>query len=328
VQNLYVLGGRQKKRTLKREAEWHLYERALILQLDPETQRSEVCVDYDTPPEARADETSSVLFKSGTLLGNRLYACTSTEVLIYEVPGFRRVGYISLPCFNDLHHVSLTSEGNLLAVSTGLDMVVEFTPQGEVLRQWNVLGGDPWQRFSPSVDYRKVASTKPHQSHPNFAFQIGKEIWVTRFMQRDAYCLTHPDQRVVVGVEGAHDGHLYKDRIYFTNVDGTVVVVDQKTFRVLQTVDLKAIDNEQKALLGWCRGLMIVDDQRVWVGFTRVRKTKFKENVLWVKHVFREVEAPTHIALYDVEAKKCLQDINLEKHGMNIVFSIFPVPAF
>jgi hypothetical protein len=33
---------------------------------------------------------------------------------------------------------------------------------------------------------------------------------------------------------------------------------------------------------------------------------------------------PSHIALYDIEDKCCLEEIDLEPYGMNIVFSILP----
>lgn len=321
---LYVTGGRQRKQILgKRSPEWNLYEKALIIELDIETQQSKICVEYESPPDSRPDKVYSILFKHGTLQGNKLYVCTSTEVLVYEVPAFRHVGYVSLPCFNDLHHVCPTANGTLLVASTGLDMVIEFTPAGKVLRQWNVLGGDPWGRFSEAVDYRKVSTTKPHKSHPNFVFQIGQEIWVTRAWQRDALCLTDSDKRIEIGLQTVHDGLVLGNSVYFTLVDGRVVVVDQRRLRVVEVIDLTTMDNEGRTVLGWCRGLMTIDENRMWVGFTRVRKTKWRENVLWIKQGFREVDKPTHIALYDVASKKRIREIDLEKHGMNIVFSMF-----
>lgn len=326
MSSLYVLGGRQKQKMLKMEREWHLYDRARVIEVNPDSLESRICLEYETPPEARADENASILFKAGALCDGCLYVCTSTEVAVYQVPGFKRVHYISLPCFNDLHHVCPAAQGHLLAVSTGLDMVVEFTLQSEVVRLWNVLGGDPWERFSPTVDYRKIASTKPHQSHPNFVFHLGDEIWVTRGQQRDAVCLTRPGRRIDIAVQFLHDGLVYNNKIYFTTVDGNIVIVDPATLRVEETVDLKTIDNERNALLGWCRGLMPLDENRFWVGFTRVRKTRFKQNVLWVKHVFRDIEMPTHIALYDLAARKCLQEIDVEKLGLNVVFGMVSVP--
>lgn len=320
---LYLTGAHQKKRLIKTEEEWNLYDEALIIRVDDETGTSETSLRYISPREVLANENSSIQFKAGTLHRNKIYVCTSTEVLIYEVPEFRRVNYLSLFCFNDLHHVAPTREGSLLVANTGLDMVLEVSPSGRVFREWGVMGDDPWERFSRTTDYRKISSTKPHRSHPNFVFQIGNDVWATRGWQKDAICLTCPDRRIDIGMAG-HDGQVYGDLIYFTTVDGNIVVADKTTLKVVERVDLKQIDNEERALLGWCRGLLRLDERKIWVGFTRVRKTKFMENIMWVKHVFHDVEKPTHIALYDLAAKKRLKEIDLEPFGMNIVYSIFP----
>ncbi|HEY2932974.1 MAG TPA: hypothetical protein VGK99_14615 [Acidobacteriota bacterium] len=228
MNKLYVTGGRQRKRLLKPDDEWTLYEKAVVLRVDPETTKAEIAVQYQTPPEACADENPSILFKSGTICSGRLYVVTATEVLIYNLPGFEQAGYVSIPCFNDLHHVSPTPEGNLAVVSTGLDLVVETALDSTVLREWDVLGGDTWKRFSRQTDYRKVPTTKPHMSHPNFVFYIGSELWVTRLMQRDAICLTRPGPRVSIDAEKPHDGVRYRDRIYFTTVDGKIVIASAR----------------------------------------------------------------------------------------------------
>ncbi|MGC2326147.1 MAG: hypothetical protein WA604_05490 [Candidatus Sulfotelmatobacter sp.] len=96
-------------------------------------------------------------------------------------------------------------------------MVVKFTPQGQVLAEWNVLREDPWFRFSRDVDYRKVDSTKPHQSHPYAFFQLGEEVWVIRHFQKDAICLTSPGKRINIDVEklrrlGPARPHSFHDR--------------------------------------------------------------------------------------------------------------------
>jgi hypothetical protein len=322
---LYVLGGKQRKLLLKAEQEWNLYESALILKLDTESGVVQTCVEYKTRSDARAHEHSSSIFKSGTLVGDVLYACTNTEILVFKLPQFEMINYISLPCFNDVHHVTPSCDGSLLVVSTGLDMVVRMTPRGENIEQWSVLGEPPWQRFSRDIDYRKVESTKPHQAHPNFAFELGSDVWVTRLRQRDAICLTDPNKRIDIALESPHDGLVRGSDIYFTLVDGRLVVVNAETLKVERVVDFKALD-DPNALLGWCRGLLPLEDDRMWVGFTRVRKTRIQENVLWVKRVFEEgmVEEATHISLYDLKNSRCLKEFDLEPYGMNIVFSIFP----
>ena len=325
---LYALGGRQRKLLIKDEEEFSLYESALILELDPNSGNVRTCVEYTSPNEVRAHEHSSVLFKAGTIVGKTLYACTSTEVIIFSLPEFHRIGYVSLPALNDVHHVTPTSDGNLLVANTGLDMVIKFNLRGEVLSEWAVLDEAPWSRFSRDTDYRKVDSTKPHQSHPNFVFELDGETWVTRFRQRDAICVDQPTRRIDIKTQSPHDGLICGDRIFFTTVDGTIVIANARTLQVDEVVDLKQI-NGSGALLGWCRGVLPVDDRRMWVGFTRVRKTKFRENILWAKHVFRPgmIEKPTHLALYDIVERKWIQEFDLEQHGMNAVFSVLPAAS-
>jgi hypothetical protein len=201
-----------------------LYEAALILHLDTESGTVRNCVEYKSPPEAKANPQSSNIFKSGSLVGNILYACTSTEVLIFKLPAFEQIGYISLPCFNDVHHVVPASDGTLIAANTGLDIVVRFTTEGKLLSAWSVLDESPWSRFSKTTDYRKIESTKPHKSHPHFVFELNEEIWVTRFHQRDAYCLSDSGKRIDIAVQRPHDGLLHANKLYFTTVDGKLVI--------------------------------------------------------------------------------------------------------
>jgi hypothetical protein len=327
---LYVLGGKQRKSLLKTpNQEWHWYERALILEVDTDSGKVRPRVEYKTPPEARASEKSSINFHAGTLVGNTLYTCTTTEVLVFRVPEFEQVGYFSLPSFNDVHHVTTSLDGNLLVVSTGLDMVIKCTPQGKVVEELNVLGENPWTRFSQAVDYRKVETTKPHASHPNFAFELDGELWVTRFNQRDAISLNGSGRRIDINLEKPHDGILRGDWIYFTTVDGKIVVVNRHSLQVEEIVDLRGIsDIGQLILPAWCRGLLPVDERRFWVGFTRIRKTQFKENIRWIKTVLQEgrLAKPTHIALYDIAEKRCCKEIDLEPYEMNTVFSILSAP--
>lgn len=330
---LYVLGGRERRPGINEPTpkdEWYLYEAARILEVDTGSGTVRTCVEYQSPPEVRAGNHKAAHFHSGAVLGNTLYTCTATEVLIYQLPDFKQVGYISLPCFNDLHHVTVASDGNLLLVSTGLEMVVKISPQGVTLAEWNVLGEEPWSRYSRAVDYRKVATTKPHISHPNFVFEVAGEVWVTRFHQHDAISLNGSARRIKLADEGVHDGLVWGDRILFTSVNGKIVVVNRHSLELEQVIDLRQIqDRDQLVLPAWCRGILPIDDRRIWVGFTRIRETIFRENVRWVKTVLREgtIVRPTHIALFDIVNKKCLEEFNLEPHGLNAVYGMFAAPT-
>lgn len=325
---LYVIGGRQRSRS-DGKPEWRLYEKGMILQIDPDTGRAETYVEYITPPEACAfEDDPSIVFKAGTVQGDILYACTQTEVLTYRLPHFEQQSYISLPCFNDIHHVRPSLEGNILIANTGLDMVLKVSPSGEVLREWDVLGEQPWQRFYRDVDYRKIVTTKPHKSHPNYVFYIGSDIWVTRFEQRDAVCLDRPEWRIEIGIERPHDGFVYGDSVYYTTVNGHIVIADLETKKMKEAIDLNAItdisDYHHTRPLGWCRGLQLIDNDHIIVGFSHLRVTKWRENVRWAK---RQVglsagQRPTRIALYDIKHKKLCWEHTLEEYGMDAIFSL------
>lgn len=323
MNSLYAIGGQQRSlRPLwAGNQNWNGYEKGLIVRIETETGDTKRCVDYVSPPEVCAEEDPAITFQAGTVWDGKLYICTQTEVLIYTLPAFEQVGYISLPCFNDVHHVRPTPDGNILVANAGLEMILEITITGEVRHVWNVLGEDPWDRFSHEVDYRKV-STKPHRSHPNYVFHVGEDIWVTRFHQGDALCLTNPEKRIHISTERIHDGVVHEGLVYFTTVHGNVVVANPNTLRVEEVIDLNSMHTEG-TLHGWCRGI-IVDRGKIWVGFSRIRPTKVRENVSWVMHGFKRV-LPTHVACYDLDRRRRVAEIDLEASGLGVVYSIFPV---
>jgi len=323
---IYISGGRQRSSLFRKLEEWQSSEQALLIELDPATSKSAARVAYVSPPGVCADELPAITFKSATLQQNKLYACTSTEVMIYEVPSFQRLHYISIPCFNDLHHVCPTGRGTLVVAVTGLDMVVEITLAGELVRQWNVLGEDPWERFSRDIDYRKVPTTKPHRSHPNHVFELDGELWVTRLIQRDAICLTKLGPRIDIAIQRPHDGYIFGDRIYFTTVDGHVVIANSKNLQVERTIDLNQMSHTPGQVLGWCRGVLPLDERWLWAGFTKIRPTKLVENLAWIKNG-RPQDRASHVALYDLEHQKCELEIETASHGVGVVFSLLAMPS-
>ena len=325
-QHLYVVGGQQRELRPMTAAgqHWYEYRKAIILDVDVEAGSARLAYDYTSPPEVGPAERPTILFKSGTRVGDVLYLCTQTEVMIVRVPTMERIGYVSLPMFNDVHHVRPTPSGGLLIANTGLDMVLETTMEGEVLREWSVIDTPTWERFSRDVDYRLVRTTKPHLGHPNHVFYIDGRPWATRFEQRDAISLDDPSDRIDIGLERLHDGLVEGDRVYFTTVDGKVVIADTGTRKVLEVVDLTRF-HPADTRLGWCRGIHIEGD-RMWVGFSRIRPTKFRENVGWVVRGFKR-DVGTHIGCYDLAKGTCEAEILLEEAGMSAVFSIFAGPS-
>ncbi len=326
-----IITGGQRRTADSHTSRPFTFQSAKILELDLATGRGRVCHEYQSPPEVCADACPNILFKAGTLVGDKFYVCTETEVLTLRVPSFEQIGYISLPCFNDLHHASPTPEGNILIANTGLDMVVEVTPAGEILRQWDALGRPLWSRFSPDVDYRKVESTKPHEAHPNFVFMVDKDVWVTRCCQRDAVCLTKPGCSIPLATVkkvrkidcGSHDGVPYAGRVYFTTVNGHVVVADPQRCEVLHDYDL---NHDLFRSLGWCRGISVVSESKALVGFSRLRPTLQHANLGWLKggmnHLKQNFLRPTRVALYDLPGRKALREFDLEPYEIHAVFSI------
>jgi outer membrane protein assembly factor BamB len=323
---LYVVGGRQRgSRTLRAgQTAWEGYDKGLVLHVDVSSATVSTSFEYVSPKEVLAGDDAAICLQASTIEAGQLYTCTGTEVMVYSLPSFEQLHHISLPWFNDVHHVRPSLSGNIVVANAGLEMVLEITPSGEIVAVWNALGEDPWARFDPNRDYRKL-STKPHRAHPNFVFYVGSELWTTRFHQGDAVSLSVPGRALRLSSERVHDG-VFDDngRIYFTTVDGKLIVVDSATLEVVEIVDLTTF-HEERTLLGWCRGVL-VDDDRVWVGFSRIRPTQFRENVGWVTRGFRHAK-PTHIACYDLRRQTCAAEIDLEPAELSALYSILPAAA-
>jgi hypothetical protein len=322
---LWVVGGEQRG-VRHWTKEWNLYKRGLVVKV--ENGLVSRVLEYQSPPEHCPDELASIVFKAATIKGDTAYLCTQTEVLICDFPSFAVRNVISLPCFNDLHHVTVAPDGRLFVTVTGLDAVAELERDGSLVRLKSVIGGSVWDRFSQNVDYRKVPTTKPHQSHPNYVFFLDGRPWVTRFEQRDAVPLDGKSsgrEPIHLGLDGVHDGHVAAKHVYFTAVNGFVLRFDLTTGQ-MQTFDLNAMRGTYRdRLLGWCRGILPIGTS-VWVGLTRIRYTVLRHNLDWVRRGFRDSDryppAPTRIACYDLAQRQFAGDINLEGAGMNTVFSI------
>jgi len=324
---LWVVGGEQKSSLRLEPDEWSKFKTAVVARV--EDGRVERVLEYTSPPEHCPDEKPSFIFKAATFDGDTAWLCTQTEVLECALPSFAIRRVISLPCFNDLHHVAPGPDGTLFVAVTGLDAVAEVTRDGELVRLTGVLGDSPWDRFSPDVDYRKVPTTKPHRSHPNYVFFHAGRPWVTRFEQRDAVPVDDPQEEgFPIGHRGVHDGCIHGGRLGFTAVDGHLVTFDLESGEKREIDFNRLLEPDDDRPLGWCRGLLPLDGGRAWVGFTRLRQTLLHRNVAWVRQAFRQDvrhRLPTRVTLYDLERPTRLGDVDLESAGLHAVFSIHSV---
>lgn len=329
---LIVVGGRQRAGALDLD-EWHAYEKAIVAIIDLPDGQPEVVVEYETPEEYRVAETPSIVFKAGELQQNSLLTCTQTELLEFNTLDWALNHRWSHPWMNDVHHVCRGLSANrFLVANTGLDQIIEFETAGSdevpvVINQWNVGQDATWDRFDKNIDYRKVPTTKPHQSHPNFVWSHRGRIYATRFHQQDMVDVESGKSIARVDSGNPHDGIVHLDQVSVTTTNGNVCTFVQQNsqWKNRRTVDLAQIEGES-SLLGWCRGLCLIDESLAWIGFSRIRPTWLRKNLSWIKQGFQNKGvygmAPTRVSLYDLERQKKIQEIDLEPIGLNAVFSI------
>lgn len=318
-----VTGGEQFSDAVKRP-EGARFKCAKLLNVDVETRVVDTLLSYEAKGINYPDNIPNSIFVSATLERDVLYLCTSTEVFLYSYPKLTLIKKISYPFFQNLHHVS-PYKNTVAVVSTGLDMVIFLDKETfKPVEFKNVLGKAPWHRHSMDVDYRKFVSLKPHESHPNYIFEINDESWVTRFNQKDAVCLENINKTINFGVERLHDGYVTGNNVYFTSVNGCILQANINTLDVEKVINLNEIENSGVPL-GWCRGLFVENDI-AYVGFSRIRNTKVKENLKWVVNMVKTNKVKnTRIAVYDLKSKVKLDEIEMPDTSIHALYSIIPV---
>ncbi len=350
---LLVVGGRQRRNAIGVD-EWHAYEKAIIAEIDLRDDSLKVVVEYETPNELCCDHQPAIVFKAGDLSddGKSLLVCTQTEVIEFSTENWDSVFHFSHPSFNDLHHACYDrgDSGRILLANTGLDQVVAIRKNGSTAEiEWSksVTPEPTWERFDPKADYRKVATTKPHYSHPNFIFQAAGRIFATRFHQQDVIDIETAEPVLKIEAGNPHDGIVRrqsvvesvkeiltndnqlaneKTRVYFTTTNGSIVGYDLDTRQETCRVDLTAIEDNSE-LLGWCRGLCFETNELVWAGFSRIRPTWLRKNISWIKQGFQAKgqygTRPTRIVNYNLHDQTVRKHFDLEPIGMNAVFGIY-----
>ena len=102
---------------------------------------------------------------------------------------------------------------------------------------------------------------------------------------------------------------------------------DPLTGNVKARFDLNAIDGTGEGL-GWCRGFCLHDGV-AYVGFTRIRHTRLRRNLSWLRNRGQVLERyrspPTRIVAYDLRRCRKLQQWVTEDRGLDTVFSILPI---
>lgn len=321
-----ILVGGQNSENLKKGEAWGAYKAGIIVRLNIDSGATEVLVEDSSRPDIIKDIPEiGTVYKAATLVDKLAFVCTTTELIVYDAQTWKEKQRISSPLFNDLHHVLPNSKGNYWVANTGLDNVIELDSEANVLNRYCTCAGEVPKSFA-DIDYRSVVSTKPHVTHPNYVFTIDNELYVTRFKQKDAICLTDTNRRPFqVRAGNIHDGLVNGDLLFFTSTNGWVTAFNIKSGAIELELDLNTL-YKSKEPLGWCRGIEVLENGNLVVGFSRLRPTKFRENVDWVSKGigFNKKLSPmaTRVAIININERTIENEFCVEGVGMNAIFSI------
>jgi hypothetical protein len=275
---------------------------------------------YTSP--AKQFNPQHMQFAYGQLLEKHLAVVTYTEVLFVNLATWEVERIVTVPHFNDLHHLLVRGD-ELWVCNTGLQAVHKMTLDGRVLETFSTTETSTWTTYNPAEDYR-FRDTKPHAIHPNYLFELNGDIWVTRFMTRDAVHLHDHSRRMDIGVGCCHDGCVRDGLVYFTTVTGHVVICDARTGARVRDIDLNQMQ-EDKVQLGWCRSINLLPDGKALVGFSQFRMSKQRQIVEWI--LTRGPRLPSRVVLYDLSKPAVLDEMELpDRYAFGGLFSIIQLP--
>lgn len=311
----------------KDKTEGFRYQGAILQLIDWNKKKIVRQVEYVSPKE-NLGEGLSMMFKGAYLSGDRLFVVTNTEVLQYRYSDFSLLSVITHESFNDLHAV-IVNDAGLYVCNTGLETVQVFSAQGDLIDTKNIASTATWDRFDRSVDYRRVATTKPHEVHINHLFELNGAVWVNLGSRRSARTLGSPvkhidmdswfdeDEKVL-----CHDGLVRNGKIYFTSVNGSIVVADQESLEVVERIKYSTTDEGDRRI-GWTRGIEVIGN-RAYVGVTKMRHSKFKEYTRWML-TGRQGDMPSSILEVDLSTHKITDCYEMKGFQGCAIYSIIKV---
>jgi hypothetical protein len=311
--HLLVSGGYPKKDYYKLN-EGQQFEKAFAICVNWETGKITKKLEYISAPEFSSPDLA-MLFKTGTVYDGQIIIPTNTEIVIVDAESLDVKRTISNKTFADLHHVTVFG-GLLHIANTGMEMVQSLDMEGNIIREYFLTHTPTWKNYPEGTDFRQIVSTKPHYVHVNHVFFLDEQPWCTRFLMKDAISLQDNSKRINLNFSegGPHDGLVLDDHVLFTLTDGHIVIVSKSTLRVDEVIDLNKITG-RKNPLGWCRGLDVYGND-LFVGFTRIRRSKFRVYGSWLKH--GEKKAPARVAHYNMKTRKLIKEWEVGKKSAAI----------
>jgi hypothetical protein len=306
------------------------YERARLLKLDLESGEFATIMEKAEGGANYPNEHPNLQYTSCCVVDNTLWLPTDTEIFKLSYPQLDLQGIISYPFFHNIHAINVF-DGKVYVSSTGLDLVAVLDLEGEILELFNAEGKDLWHRFSKDKDYRLEHSTRPHDCHPNFIFMLDGQPWVTRCRQQDAVCLDNISQKIEITDPkkriSVHDGIVHKDKLYFTSVDGYIIVVDPETKKITEEINvLKLLNNEK---LGWARGLTISQSDIAYLAFSRLRRTRMKEKLAWLAkgQISKMSGMPACVLAFDLKNRNIIKRYEIPLGRVDAIYGVELVDA-
>lgn len=306
------------------------YGKAVLLKLNLATGNIEELLNISDGNQNTPDIHPNLEFTVGDVDNDKLWLSTDTEIRLYSYPKLDLLTSYSHPCFHNIHSVAVRNE-ELYVTSTGLDTIVILDKQtGDIIDRKNTEYKPLWHRFSSEIDYRKLYSTRPHDCHPNYIFWIDNQPWVTRCTQEDAVCLSDQSKRIDISGPlkeiSVHDGIVNNGKVYFTSVDGCIIIADQKSLATIETIELYNI-SDYGGIRGWCRGLYIKDNL-FYIGFSRLRKTKAKGKLAWLSRFSSHLSPSkeSSVLVFDINKRIIVRDYPIYNDAIDAIYSILPEP--
>jgi hypothetical protein len=182
--------------------------------------------------------------------------------------------------------------------------------------------GDPVSVYSSS-DLRQVHHDgfKPHSHHPNCAWEMNREVWVTCFEAREARNIEGSRRIRLPNIP--HDGSVWEDACWFTLVDGWVRSFDPETLEAGARINVPAAMGAE-GLVGWCRGLCVVG-HRLFVGFTQLRSTRHRQVLRWLASAGKATRLPSRVVEIDLRDGTVSGEIALDLgEGGATVYGVAP----
>lgn len=313
------------------------YHTAVLLLLNTKNENVEYLFEYKISENSDHyfSNDAACTFKSFFKINkDKIILCTNTELIIFNVRKKEIIQTISHPLMNDVHHAILYQEKYYVA-NTGRDSVLILNKKGALLEEVNLSNDlnidflkSVSYRFKDINDFRKVPSTKPHLVHPNYISVINNEIYVTRFFQKDLFSIDS-NKKIKIEAGNPHDGIISNNGLFCTTTNG-------KIFRKFQSknyiYDLEKW-GEYKYFykdrsIGWQRGVLPLEHNKFWVGYSALRPSRSIEYLIDIKHKLRGKKlvksAPTRVDFYDYSTKELIKSIRLD----NYISAIFSIDTF